>query len=200
MFLELKESKGNEQIIYEMRKKVLAAMGAPVETKAADPLPFAFYVFAYNKKGETPIAFTEFFIYDQRFESFEDSQYGKAADLANYGDLSEFTHIRSLYISSQARRVGTLYRILSQSLVIISVEFGVKYATAGTPADNDYQISIFERTGGKIIGKYPFENKEHNLIIFNLTEIIKEDITERTKKYFSYDNTLMQKIRRRREN
>jgi len=196
MKIKICKSKENEETIVKFRKIILEEMKADPEIAANQPLDFAYYLLAYEDNEVEPVGMAEFYFFDQAFNDYSQTPYGETIDLAQFGTISEVTHLRSLIVLPHSKKQILLFSELTQAIAMVSSSVGSKYTTAGTLAEREDLIRLYEHTGAKQIGSYEWASEIHKLVIFKADDILSGAMKRRTEKVLEWNEEKINEIRK----
>jgi hypothetical protein len=131
MQVRLGRSEDNVNAIVRFRSEALVRCGEPNDIY---PLPYAFYLFAFDHGAAEPLGMAEFFFYDQAFDRYDDCPYRQACDLARIACLEQAVHVRSLVVQPNSKQ-DALRQLLCESIVSIASELGGRCLTADAGID-----------------------------------------------------------------
>lgn len=115
--------------IVKFRTQLSRQIGFAASCRDAEPLPYAFYLFAWDESDSEPLGMLEFFFYDQAFDSYADCPYAQAFDLEHIVPMDRIVHVRSLVVN-EGEHQPALLQCLSETLAAAASELGARYLTA----------------------------------------------------------------------
>jgi hypothetical protein len=115
--------------IVKFRTQLSRQIGFAASCRDAEPLPFAFYLFAWDESDSEPSGMLEFFLYDQAFDSYADCPYAQVFDLEHIAPMDRIVHVRSL-VANDGEHQSALLQCLSEALAAVANELGARYLTA----------------------------------------------------------------------
>ena len=152
MWIKLARKDGYENSIRAFRKQISTRLGMN-PSLTAEPLPHAWYVFGFREERALPVGMTEFFFYDDAYETYASSPYNKAYELSTIAPMGEVIHLRSLAIEEEHRNPMLFLRLCAATIEIAS-NLGARYMTAATCAHYDYILALYERAGMVKLGNF----------------------------------------------
>ena len=161
MFLELSSAEGHEQEIRAFRQQIGNAMGMRAEGPLLEPLPHAFYLFAYQEHDQPPAGMIEFFFYEDAFASYEKAVYNEAYDLSSIGPMNELVHVRSLVVKDQHR--GSLFVHLCSAMIEVSSALSRRYLTVVTRDNQNAALRFYQNAGMQRLGTLLIQGEPHTL-------------------------------------
>ena len=115
--------------IARLRTKLSRQIGFANSCTDPAPLPYAFYLFAWDACDAEPGAMAELFFYDQAFDSYAACAYAEAFDLEHLAPMDRVIHLRSLVADDGENRAASL-RCLGQAVAQLAQCLGARYMTA----------------------------------------------------------------------
>lgn len=154
------------------------------------PLPYAFYLFAWNASDAEPNAMAELFFYDQSFDSYAACAHAEAFDLEHLAPMDRVIHLRSLVTDDSENR-AELLRCLGEAITQLSLCLGTSHMTADPQLLEPSFLSACQAHGPLRTGRYYALGREQALALVSLQPVASEDETR------AIDTLLLQTIRMR---
>lgn len=167
--------------IRRARTETLNNLGEEVTAAAVEPTPFAFYFVAYDEK-ERPIGMAEIALLDQVYGSFPESPYAGNFDMTEFGPISEFAGIRTIFVEPEYRhKAGSIYLQLVLAGARLVSALGVTFGTATTVASDQYLGRLYEKTGGRAMGNFRNGGSESDIafFVFRIDDLINHKLIKR---------------------
>ncbi len=182
--------------IVKFRTQLGRQIGFASATRDCEPLPYAFYVFAWSGGNPEPAGMLEFFFYDQAFDSYADCPFSQAFDLEHVAPMDRIVHVRSLVASSGANEAASL-RILGNALASICRTFGARFLTAEADFFPDAAARSCAGAGLLRHGCYRADATEKRLVLMSPQTASTYAGTPEAGDDAALDAQLMQEIRLR---
>ncbi len=139
---------------------------------------------------------TEFFFYDDAYQSYSASLYNHACDLSQIAPMHEMIHVRSVIIDD-ARRNSRLFLHLSTSLITTAWDLGARYMTTSTSTSYDYVLGLHKNAGMTRLGTFVFDGVPQQLSLLELEPVAARAQRLRRRETVYADRSAREAIHRR---
>lgn len=170
MIVKLSSAAGCEEVIARFRAEICERLQMSKTGTAGAALPYSSYLFVYRQPGGPPVGMTEFFFYDQAFARYEDSVYGRAADLGAIAPMSRMAHLRSVCIDAAHRRTR-VFLVLLAATIRTADAMGAHFMTGGTGLHNEDILALHRNADMRVLGRYEVEGRTHQLALLPLAAL-----------------------------
>lgn len=189
--------------IRAFRQEICRTVGLDPEGPAADPLPYATYLFVYPPAGRVgevsePAGMVEFFLYDQAFDSYESAPYSEAANLAELAPMGQMAHLRSVILAEQYRKTR-LFQYLLMAMALTAFRMGARFMTAGTGLHNHSILALHQGAGMRRLGFWTPENcAPQQLSLLELEPLAQRVAAMKQLRFFEFEPERLRALRNRR--
>jgi hypothetical protein len=159
------------------------------------PLPYAFYLFAWDASGAEPSAMAELFFYDQAFDSYSACPHAEAFDLEHLAPMDRVIHLRSL-VGDECEHRAELLRCLGQAITQLARCLGTRFMTADPQLLETSFVSECQAHGSPRTGGYETNGAQQMLSLVSLKASVDAASTDATQAN-AIDPLLLRTIRLR---
>jgi hypothetical protein len=182
--------------IVKLRSELSRRIGFSALCRDVEPLPYAFYLFAWDTNGTEPVGMVEFFCHDQAFDSHAVSPYSQAFDLERIVPIDRILHLRALVIRDHENEPALLRR-LGEAFAHIAGKLGARYLTAEPQLLEHAFLFRCAAPGAPRTARFHTEGTRRALSLISLAATSGVPGDARSAGAFSIDPLLQQTIRLR---
>ncbi len=194
MQVTLQRAEDNTKVVTHFLTACREKAERPMAYENPVPLPYAFYLLAFDHKRVEPAGMVEFFFYDQAFDCYHDCPYPQAFHLSRLAPMGHVVQVRNLIVDASENRAA-LIRLLVDSMTFIARALGARYLTASEGIDFAALRSLTRETGATQID--PVNDGEKELSLLALDWAPRSATPARQFGTMSDDLLLARTIRRR---